>query len=70
MLYSPVNYWGASPEKKSASVVVTLEGACGAPRLTVAFARLVDLKAALLLAFRGGFCELPFGDQLYTMYSR
>jgi hypothetical protein len=30
----------------------TLEGACGAPRLNVALARLVDLKAALLAEAR------------------
>jgi hypothetical protein len=29
-----------------------LEGACGAPRLSVALARLVDLKAALLAEAR------------------
>ena len=48
---SPVNYWEASPEKKSASVVAS-RGPCGPPRLSVALARRVDLKAALLAETR------------------
>ena len=48
---SPVNYWEASAEKKSASVVAS-RGPCGAPRLSVALARRVDLKAALLAETR------------------
>ena len=53
---SPANYWEASPEKKepawSSLSSAPLEGACGAPRLNVALARLVDLKAELLAEAR------------------
>ena len=42
----------ASPEEKKASVKPNSTAPCGAPRLNVALARLVDLKAALLAEAR------------------
>ena len=48
---SPVNYWEAYPEKKCQRGWRS-RGPCGGPRLSVALARLVDLKAALLAETR------------------
>ena len=51
---SSVDYCGKSlyPEREKASVNVTWRAPCGAPRLNVALARLVDPKAALLAETR------------------
>jgi hypothetical protein len=48
---SPVNYWEAYPEKKCQRGWRS-RGPCGGPPLSVALARLVDLKAALLAETR------------------